>query len=176
MSGRWMTEEALLALPAGYRVREQGRGAKRAPAPTRGAQSTTPPALPPSAMVSTPEPTAMERMQAKGRLPKGTMNATEAKYAAHLNELKLTGSVLWWKFEPIKLLLAPQTTLTPDFMVMLADGTIEMHDVKGSKAIYADDAKVKMKVAASEYPFVFRVVYPVRKAQGGGWEIEAVHD
>ena len=113
-------------------------------------------------------------MQAKGRLAKGTMNATEARYAAYLDQLRLAGEVLQWKFEAIKLQLAPDTTLTPDFMVMLADGSLEMHDVKGAKAIYTDDAKVKMKVAAREFPFVFRVVFPMKKADGGGCNIEVV--
>ena len=176
MAQRWITEERLNSLPPGYRVREQGKGANRPHTPARRAQEAPPPALPPSAMPSTPEPTAMERMQAKGRLAKGDMNATEARYAAHLNERKLVGEVLWWKFEAIKLVLAPETSLTVDFAVMLADGTLEMHDVKGSKSIYTDDAKVKMKIAADQYPFVFRVAYPKRKAQGGGWDIEAVRD
>jgi hypothetical protein len=176
MSRRWLSEDALNALPPGYKVREQGRAAAKPKAPASRAQPATPPAVPAIAIATKEKPSAMERMQAKGRLPKGTMNSTEAKYAAYLDQLKLTGDVLWWKFEPIKLLLAPLTTLTPDFMVMLADGALEMHDVKGAKAIYTDDAKVKMKIAAQQYPFVFRVVFPVSKGEGGGWNIEAIRD
>jgi hypothetical protein len=143
----------------------------KAPARKAGrADEAPPPVLAPIA----PKPTSMQRMQAKGRLAKGTMNATETKYAAHLDELRLAGDVLWWKFEAITLTLAPKTTLTPDFMLMLADGAIELHDVKGAKAIYTDDAKVKMKVAAQMFPFVFRVVFPVAKGEGGGWSIEEV--
>lgn len=174
MSNRWITEERLNSLPAGYRVREMGQGGARLKAPARRDQNATPAALPPGAIATKPAPTGMQLMQAKGRLAKGTMNATETKYAAHLDQLRLAGDVLWWKFEAIKLQLAPDTTLTVDFVVLLADGTLEMHDVKGAKAIYADDAKVKMKVAASEFPFVFRVVFPVKKADGGGWNIERV--
>ncbi|MEB6363050.1 hypothetical protein MXL72_22790, partial [Escherichia coli] len=36
----------------------------------------------------------------------------------------------------------------------------------------SDDARVKMKVAADSYPFVFQVAYPKPKKLGGGWEIE----
>lgn len=171
-----MTEEALRGLPAGYKVREMGEGARKARPAPKAPHNTTPPAVPASAIATKAKPTSKERMQAKGRLAKGTMNTTETKYAAYLDQLKLAGDVLWWKFEPVKLLLAPLTTLTPDFMVMLADGILEMHDVKGAKAIYEDDAKVKMKMAAQEYPFVFRVVYPVPKGEGGGWNIELVRD
>lgn len=171
-----MTEEALRALPAGYKVRELGQSARKPRSPAKAPHSTTPPAVAPSAIATKDKPTGMQMMQAKGRLAKGTMNATETRYAAHLDQLRLAGEVLWWRFEPVKLLLAPDTTLTPDFMVMVADGTLEMHDVKGSKAIYMDDAKVKMKMAARDYPFVFRVVFPVKKKDGGGWEIELVRE
>lgn len=176
MSKRWMSEEALRNLPPGYRVREQGSASARTRPLPKPAQDATPPALPSSAISTKPKPTSIERMQAKGRLAKGTMNDTETRYAAYLDQLKLAGDVLWWRFEPCKLLLAPQTTLTPDFMLLLADGALEMHDVKGAKAIYTDDAKVKMKIAAQEYPFVFRVVYPIPKSKGGGWQIELVRD
>lgn len=172
---RWISEEHLKSLPADMTRRALG-GAVPAPtarkAPSRSAPKTV--QTPEPVTASKPAPTAKQRMQAKGRLPKGVMNATETRYAAHLDELKLAGDVVWWRFEPVKLLLAPLTTLTPDFMVQLADGTVELHDVKGAKAIYEDDAKVKMKVAANDYPFVFRVVFPKAKKDGGGWIIEEV--
>lgn len=171
-----MSEADINALPPGYKVREMGAPARKSPPRGKAGQDETPAAVPRSATVSKPKPTSIERMQAKGRLAKGVMNETEQRYATYLDQLRLAGDVLWWKFEPVKLLLAPQTTLTPDFMVMLADGALEMHDVKGAKAIYTDDAKVKMKLAADTYPFVFRVVYPVKKADGGGWDIELVRE
>lgn len=55
---------------------------------------------------------------------------------------------------------------------MLADGQLVMVDVKGSKSVFTDDARVKMKVAADSYPFVFQVAYPKPKKLGGGWEVE----
>ncbi|WP_257605413.1 hypothetical protein [Pseudomonas sp. UMAB-40] len=175
MTKRWISEEHLKSLPADMTRRALGGAASTAAprkAPSKAAGRSA--QVPPPVVAEKPAPTAKQRMQAKGRLPKGVMNATETKYAAHLDELKLAGDVLWWRFEPVKLLLAPLTTLTPDFMLMLADGAIELHDVKGAKAIYEDDAKVKMKVAAKDYPFVFRVVFPKAKKDGGGWLIEVV--
>ncbi|MDG9809466.1 MULTISPECIES: DUF1064 domain-containing protein [Pseudomonas] len=174
MTKRWMSEEQLNNLPPGYKVRETGRAGAQARRPA-GRSADAPPPIAPAAPAAEPTKSGgLAVMQAKGRLAKGTMNATEARYAAYLDQLRLAGEVLQWKFEAIKLQLAPDTTLTPDFMVMLADGSLEMHDVKGAKAIYTDDAKVKMKVAAREFPFVFRVVFPMKKADGGGWNIEVV--
>lgn len=93
--------------------------------------------------------------RALGRLPAGTMNRTEAAYAAHLELLKASGDVLWWKFEGLKFRLADKTFLTPDFVVMTRSGLIELHDVKG---FLMEDANVKMKVAASMYPFEFFII------------------
>ena len=102
------------------------------------------------------------------------MNRTEAAYDRHLEALQHAGEILWRKFEGVKLRLADNTFLTVDFAVMRNDGVLEMHDVKGAKAIYEEDAKVKMKVAACQYPFVFKVAYPRRGAQGSQWLVEEV--
>ena len=99
------------------------------------------------------------------------MNKTEARYEAHLLAERLAGRVLWYRFEAIKLRLAPDCTLTVDFAVLPDSGVLEMHDVKGSLAIYADDAKAKMKIAAAEYPFLFKIVVPRAAKDGGGWEL-----
>jgi hypothetical protein len=111
---------------------------------------------------------------ALGRLKVGQLNKTEQAYQDFLERRKAGGQVLWYRFEGVKLRLADNTFITVDFAVLLADGILEMHDVKGSKAIYQDDAKVKMKVAAEMYPFIFRVAYPRPKKDGGGWLIEEV--
>ena len=118
--------------------------------------------------------TTTQRTQALGRLKVGERNRTEAAYEQHLELRRRVGEVAWYRFEGVKLRLADSTFLTVDFAVMLADGQIELHDVKGSKAMYQDDAKVKMKVAAEMYPFAFRVAYPKAKKDGGGWLIEEV--
>lgn len=92
---------------------------------------------------------------ALGRLKAGAMNKTETSYAQHLEARKIGGDVLWYKFEGIKLRLADKTFLTPDFAVMTRDGVMELHDVKG---FMMDDANVKIKVAAEQYPFRFFIV------------------
>lgn len=108
---------------------------------------------------------------AKGRLKAGQMNKTEAAYAQHLEALKRCGEICAFWFEPIKLKIASNAcSYTPDFMVLLPDGSVELHEVKGSMAIFTDDAKVKVKVCADTYPFPIYVVCPRPKKAGGGWQ------
>lgn len=108
-------------------------------------------------------------LQALGRMKIGEMNKTEAAYSLHLEQLKIAGDVAWYKFEGVKLRLADSTFYTPDFAVMRANGALEMHEVKGH---WQDDARVKIKVAASLYPFEFLAMKPKAKKDGGGWDVE----
>lgn len=113
------------------------------------------------------------RKYAKGRSVRrkpGEMNGWESKYAAELDALKAAGIVEWWAFDSTKLRLASLTFYTPDFFVMYADASMEFIEVKGH---WEDDARVKIKVAASLYPmFSFVAVKPKAKKNGGGWERE----
>jgi hypothetical protein len=106
---------------------------------------------------------------ALGRLKSGVMNRTEAAYAQVLEAQKQSGEVLWWEFEGLTFKLAEGSRYTPDFNVMLANGQMEMREVKGR---WMDDAKTKIKVAASKFPFLFRAVYSVPKKDGGGFRYE----
>lgn len=108
---------------------------------------------------------AARRFYALGRLPAGKMNKTEAAYDAYLVLQEKAGEILWHKFEAMKLRLADKTFYSPDFAVLNKDGFLEMHEVKG---FWQDDARVKIKVAASLYPFKFVAV----KRKGKGWERE----
>jgi hypothetical protein len=102
---------------------------------------------------------------ALGRLKQGQMNKTEAAYGRTLELRKAAGEVLWYRFEGVKLRLADSTFYTPDYAVMLADGSLELHEVKG---FWEDDARVKIKVAAEMYPMRFVAVTSKR----GAWEFE----
>jgi len=116
---------------------------------------------------------AAQPARAKARMPRNgrtyetdAMNQTEERYAGYLDGLKHAGKVVAWAYEAVKLRLANRTFYTPDFLVVTADGGIEIHEVKGH---WEDDARVKIKVAARMYPwFHFRAVKWVR----GGWETE----
>lgn len=116
-------------------------------------------------------------MQFKQRFARGNhgkrnqgINKLELEYQRYLETLKMAGEVLWHEFERIKLKLANNTFYTPDFMVMMADGTLEIHEVKG---FWEDDARVKIKVAADQFPFIFRAIKKAPKKEGGGWLIES---
>ena len=115
------------------------------------------------------QPDAKARMQALGRLRTGEMNKTEQRYADHLETRKQAGEVAWYRFEGIKFRLADNTFYTPDFAVMLVNGELEAHEVKGH---WQDDARVKVKVAADQYPVRFIAVKAGRARDGGGWQAE----
>ena len=99
----------------------------------------------------------------------GLANKTETAYGRELEMRRRVGEVAWYRFEGFKLRLADNTFYTPDYAVMLADGTLECHEVKG---YWEDDARVKIKVAAEMYPFRFVAIQALPKKQGGGWKIE----
>ena len=101
------------------------------------------------------------RRIARGRRKPGEMNKLESEYNDRLALLLHNGEIDWFKYEGIKLRLAPATFLTPDFFVMLANGEMEVHEVKG---FMEGDALVKLKVAAEMYPFRFYLCKKPRKA------------
>lgn len=127
------------------------------------------PGQPNTADVSKPPFRAPGRRDfALGRLPTGQMNKTEKLYSEHLELLKHRGDIQWWHFEGMKFRLADLTFYTPDFNIMKADGHLVMHEIKG---FWQEDAKVKIKVAASMYPFEFIVV---KKGKMGIWNLEPI--
>ena len=81
----------------------------------------------------------------------GVMNNTEKKYAAILEARILVGEVASYKFESINFRLGVNLHYRPDFYVVMADRTIEIHEVKGGGG-WKDDARVKIKVLATQYP------------------------
>lgn len=93
----------------------------------------------------------------------GEMNQYERAYAAVLEKRKLAGEIQEYHFERYKLRLGQACYYTPDFAVVRADGVLEFHEVKG---FWEEDARVKIKAAADQYPHVFvAVTRPKTKAQ-----------
>lgn len=135
----------------------------------RGSNAT--PAAPSLASNTLPSPpTAQERVLALGRLPVGEKNPTEKAYGELLELEKQAGLITWYAFEPIKLRLGKNTFYTPDYGVRLANGELELREVKG---FWRDDARVKIKTAAYLYPiFRFVAVTKKKKRDGGGWQRE----
>lgn len=88
----------------------------------------------------------------------GEMNGLEKRYAAHLELRKTVGEIHDYRFEPMKLRLAPSTFIDVDFLVFVDSCSrggneytkVELHEVKGH---WEDDARVKVKVAATLFPW-----------------------
>lgn len=117
----------------------------------------------------TENPSTQNRLYALGRLKTGELNKTESAYEGYLRTRQIGGELAWYKFGGVKLRLADNTFYTPDFFVMKSDGYLECHEVKG---YWLDDARAKIKIAASLYPFRFIAVTLKPKKDGGGWAIE----
>lgn len=96
----------------------------------------------------------------------GRMNKTEARYRDQVLEpAKASGEIVDYRFEALKLRLADLTFYTPDFLVIRPD-FMELVEIKGH---WEDDARVKIKVAAEQYPcFKFTAMKPAK----GEWESE----
>ena len=102
--------------------------------------------------------------------PERRMNKQEAEYAQYLEWLKQSGEILHWSYETIKLRLADRTWYTPDFFVIPKSSMVELHEFKG---FWRDDSRVKIKVAAEQYPmFRFKGITRRAKERGGGYEVE----
>jgi hypothetical protein len=104
------------------------------------------------------------------------MNGIERRYLAEiLRPRETTRDLIWFAFESLKLQIGHRCWYTPDFVVVAADGTIECHEVKATwgtgKAGWEEDARVKIKAAASRYPFL-----RFTAANGGnrGWNFEEI--
>lgn len=90
---------------------------------------------------------------------RGLMNKTEARYDLYLKALLSVGQIRWYAFEPIKLRLATKTFWTPDFGIWMSiehGGRFRLIDVKAAtktgRVLVKDDAQVKIKIAAKEFP------------------------
>jgi hypothetical protein len=100
--------------------------------------------------------------------PSPYRSQTEARYAALLQTRQAGGEIAQWWFEGLKLRLAHNTFYTADFLVQVRESPLlQLHEVKGG--FWRDDARVKIKVAAQQYPcFVFLAVQYIN----GTWKYE----
>lgn len=126
---------------------------------------------PPKKRVPKGAPSGLQRWQALGRLPKGTMNKTEQAYAELLEEQKAAGLVLDWKFHPMRIRLADNTYYEVDFLVFHADHTLAIHETKGGYT--SDKGQLKIKLVAELMPwFGFYKAVKRAKKDGGGFALE----
>ncbi len=100
------------------------------------------------------------------------MNKTEAAYAVVLEARKRSGEIREYHYESLTVKLADGVRYTPDFYVILADDSLELHEVKGG--FVRDDARIKLRVAARHTPFTYILAQYKNKATG--WTIKRVND
>lgn len=96
------------------------------------------------------------------------MNQTERAYSLHLEERRVKGEIVWWAFHAFRIPLGDRSWYTPDFVVQMADHTIEVHEVKGWAT--EQHALLQIKWATQVWPiFTFRSFTKRAKKDGGGW-------
>ena len=96
-------------------------------------------------------------------------SGTERRYAALLDQWMREEEIARWWYEPMKLWLAPRTTITIDFLLRRYDGTLELHEVKSQW--FREDGWVKLKIAAAMYP-CYRVI--LAEWKDGAWRWQGV--
>lgn len=90
------------------------------------------------------------------------MNQIEADFGAHL---RFSGEVIWQRYEGITLKLGDDVRYTPDWFALKSDGELWCYEVKGPYK--REDAMIKLRTAASMFPFRFVLVE--RGAFREGW-------
>ena len=108
----------------------------------------------------------------KPRKP-GEPNSLERAWGEVLEARKAANEILDYTYEPEALRIAWKTetargsTYCPDFRVVMPDGEIRFHEVKG---FMRDDAKLKIKLASNLHPYRFFLV----TKKGGVWKEEEI--
>lgn len=100
--------------------------------------------------------------------PKG-MNKTEARYQEMLEERRVLGTIAHHAYQLLTVRLGDDLRYTPDFVVILPDGVIELHEVKGG--FVRDDARVKLLATAAQLPFVCKLA---QFTKSDGWRITTI--
>lgn len=95
-----------------------------------------------------------------GRLPKDKMNKTERSYADLLDQRRLAGDILDWKFHAMNVRLADNTFYETDFLVVAADRELQIHEVKGTHI--TDKGKIKIKLCGQALPW-FRCILAIKE-------------
>ena len=111
---------------------------------------------------------APQKSTAKARLRQKAgdgLNKTERAFLGHLKRQDCGARVY---AQSITLKLGNGVRYTPDFIVV-DEWRLTAYEVKG---FMRDDAAVKLKVAATAYPWIS--FHLVTKRKGGGWDIQAV--
>lgn len=92
------------------------------------------------------------------------MTQTEREYEQILSLRQSAGEIALYWFECWKVRIGYHCWYTPDFAVILADGSFEFHEVKGG--YIEEDSHVKLKAAADKY---FPVTWRLMQKKKGQW-------
>lgn len=98
----------------------------------------------------------------------------EANWARYLNLLKAQGQIADWAYEPETFefpVKRGNRFYTPDFRVVLPDGVVEFHEVKGWMS---PESKTKLKRMAKYHPDVKIVLIEKERYQGVARTVQAL--
>lgn len=98
-------------------------------------------------------------------------NRWERGYWEHLEARRAAGEIVDFRYECMTFKLGHDCRLTPDFMVLMPDGRIELHEIKGRRE---EDAMVKLRVFATVYPY-WPLYIVTKDRPESGWQFERVH-
>lgn len=103
-------------------------------------------------------PAAPPRVRARARTgpPVSFDSDLEERYYEHLQQRMRRGEIAAFALKPEKLRLADGAYYTPDFRVILPDGSVEFHETKG---FMREAARVRLRAAAEMHPYTFLLVY-----------------
>lgn len=89
--------------------------------------------------------------KAREKRKDGFDSDAEKKYDELLKKRLYAGEIHDYRYSPFNLRLADKTYYKPDFLVVENDMTLTMVEVKGR---WMDDARVKFKTAAEQFPWL----------------------
>ena len=92
------------------------------------------------------------------------MNGLEHAWSSVLFARQMAGEILAWKYASVSFRVGHDCKYTPDFIVVLADGRLELQECKG---FMRDDALVKLRACRELYPWL--PLRLIRAAKGGAW-------
>lgn len=117
------------------------------------------------------------------------MNKTEERFwLEYLRPRYISGELLWAAFEPMALRLGRRLIYWPDFLSVTRKGELHGYEVKATwggtrkhpaqRAGWQEDSRVKIKAAATRYPWVrffgCHQVGPRRKGVIRDWKLEEI--
>jgi hypothetical protein len=115
------------------------------------------------------------------------LSGPEKAFVKLLQQRQTLGEVIWWSEHPVSLRLGERIHYVPDFMAVLADGTICIYEVKGPAGFKGtrlngggtgsgNESRAKFLQAVEAYPlFRFVLATKQRKRDGGGF-VETIHE